>query len=229
MTNRLKEMGESAAWQLMVGAARRGAEKEGYVLTRQPGRGLSNTWRMDKDGGSSIASIRTTRDRWVAFPPLEGGAKWKTLDDVQQVLVAAVDKPENPQNVDVYLFPADEVRRRFDASYAARMKAGHTVRDNYGMWIKLDAGDPNVPSQVGAGLVDDYPAIAHFSLDELQEDQPPVDAAIHPDATELEGVHESAAPALSTVGDVMAFARAQIAQLTNMTPEAIKLDLKIEY
>lgn len=229
MPNRLKDMGESAAWQLMVGAARRGAEKVGYVLTRRPGRGLSNIWRIEKEGHSSIASIRTTRDRWVAFPPLENGAKWKTLDDVQQVLVAAVDDPYDPQNVDVYLFPAAEVRKRFDASYAARIKAGHTIRDNYGMWIKLDAGDPTVPSQVGAGLADEYPAIARFSLDELDSDREPVETVSQPDATELEGAHESTVPALRTVGDVMAFARAQIAELTNMASEAIKLDLKIEY
>lgn len=35
--------------------------------------------------------------------------------------------------------------------------------------------------------------------------------ASQPDATELEGAHESAGPALSTVGHVLAFARAQIA------------------
>lgn len=224
MTNRLKEMGETASWRLMVGAALRGAETKGFALERQPGRGLSNTWRLEKDGGSAIAAVRTTRDRWVAFPPLEAGSKWKTLDDVDQVLVAAVDSQDNPQNIDVYLFPADEVRRRFDASYAARIAAGHIVRENYGMWVKLDAGSPNVPSQVGAGLADDFPPIARFSLDELESSTVTVAAAEQDDPRQVEA--DETAP--SNVSEVLAWARAHIARLTGMDPQAIKLDLKIE-
>ena len=227
MTNRLKEMGESAAWRLLVGAARQGAERKGYKLTKQPGRGLSNTWLLEKDGRAQIAAIRTTRDRWVAFPPLEQGAKWKTLDDVELVLVAAVDDPANPQSVDVYLFPADDVKRRFDASYKARMEASHQVRDNYGMWVKLDAGDPGIASQVGAGLALDHAPIAHFTLDELEAGSSASTeaTAIGPEDLTPDEVEE-AAP--STVSEVLAWARAQIAQLTGMKSEAIKLDLKIE-
>lgn len=167
MKNRLKEMGQSAAWHLMVRGAIKGAEQAGYLLKRQPGRGLSNTYEVTKDGKTKVASVRTTQDRWIAFPPLDKGTRWKTLDDVELVLVSAVDNRENPQNVDVYLFPADEVRKRFDASYAARIKQGHTVRDDYGMWVMLDKGDNEVPSQVGHSLALDYPAIARFSIDEL--------------------------------------------------------------
>src|SRR5690606_31424042 len=121
VSNRLKEMGETASWRLMVRAAIEGAKRQGYTMKRQPGRGLSNTYDMTKDGVTKIAGLRTTRDRWIAFPPLEGGKRWKTLDDADLVLVSAVDDRLNPQSVDVYLFPADEVRRRFDASYQARI------------------------------------------------------------------------------------------------------------
>jgi hypothetical protein len=130
MTNRLREMGESAAWHLMVRGAIKGAEQAGYTLKRQPGRGLSNTYEVTKDGKTQVASVRTTRDRAIAFPPLDGGKRWKTLSDVGLVLVSAVDDKDDPQEVDVYLFPGDEVRKRFDASYMARIKAGHTVRDD---------------------------------------------------------------------------------------------------
>src|SRR5690242_18103236 len=102
MANRLKELGESAAWHLMVRGATKGAEQAGYTLKRQPGRGLSNTYEVTKNGKTKIASVRTTRDRWIAFPPLDKGTRWKTLDDVDLVLVSAVDNRENPQNVDVY-------------------------------------------------------------------------------------------------------------------------------
>jgi len=232
VTNRLKEMGESAAWHLMVSAALEGAKRLGYSLKRQPGRGLSNTYEMTKDGVTQIASVRTTRDRWIAFPPLEGGAKWKTLDDVDLVLVSAVDDRQNPQNVDVYLFPGDEVRKRFNASYAARMKEGHTVRDNYGMWVMLDKGADDVASQVGHSLAIDYPAIGRFTIDELQE---AADPDVRKMADEAPLVGEEAdrpevvieGPKLDTVAEVLSFAREKIAALTGMPVDSIKLDLKM--
>lgn len=227
MTNRLKVMGETASWRLMVGAAIEGAKKQGYAMKRQPGRGMSNTWETTKDGKSAIASVRTTRDRWFAFPPLEEGTRWKTLDDVDLVIVSAVDDMENPQAVDVYLFPADEVRRRFDASYAARIDNGHTVRNNFGMWVKLDAADANVPTQVGAGLAVDYPAIARFTLDELIDAASPSTERAIEEALES-GDERAESAAFETVGDVLAWARSEVARLSGMPSGAIKLELKFE-
>lgn len=227
---RLKDMGESAAWHLMVGAALEGARQQGYALKKQPGRGLSNTYQLTKDGKTQTASIRTTRDRWVAFPPLDDGKRWKTLDDVDLVLVAAVDDRLNPQNVDVYLFPADEVRKRFDASYAARIENGHTVRNNYGMWVMLDKGDDAVISQVGHGIAEEYPRIANFSIDELEgtvsKDVRKMADEAAPKPKEAVAVAETG-PSLNTVADVLAFAREKIAALTGMPADAIKLDLKM--
>lgn len=228
MTNRLKEMGESVAWHLMVRGATKGAEQAGYSLTRQPGRGLSNTYEVTKDGKTKIASVRTTRDRWVAFPPLEKGTRWKTLDDVDLVLVSAVDNRENPQNVDVYLFPADEVRKRFDASYAARIKQGRTIRDDYGMWVMLDKGNNEVASQVGHSLALDYPAIARFSIDELEAESASGSADQDADVpVEPLDVAMPVEDDLLTIADVLAFARKKIAALSGLSSEAIKLDLKM--
>ena len=233
MTNRLKEMGETASWRLMVSAAIEGAKKAGYATKRQPGRGLSNTWELTKDGTAKVASVRTTRDRYIAFPPLDGGKRWKTLDAVDLVLVSAVDDPGNPQNVDVYLLPAADVRKRFDASYAARTENGHTVRDDFGMWIMLDQGDDAIASQVGHSLAVDYPTIARFSIDELEGQITPAteqavkDATPEPE-TPAEQPQAETTPAFTTVGDVLSWARAEIARLSGMSSEAIKLDLKIE-
>ena len=232
MTNRLKEMGDSAAWHLLVSASLEGARQLGFSLKRQPGRGLSNTYEMTKGGKTQIVSVRTTRDRWVAFPPLESGAKWKTLDDVDVVLVSAVDSRDNPQNVDVYLFDAGEVRKRFNAGYAARVKQGHTVRDNYGMWLMLDKGEDGTASQVGHSLAVDYPAIAHFTIDELQQTADPNVRKMANEAPVLEEeveVRDASVekPKLDTVAEVLAFARDAIAQLTGMSIEAIKLELKM--
>jgi hypothetical protein len=228
--NRLKDMGESGAWHLMVAAALEGARQHGYALKKQPGRGLSNTYRLTKNGKTQTASIRTTRDRWVAFPPLDDGKRWKTLDDVDLVLVAAVDDRLNPQNVDVYLFPADEVRKRFDASYAARIENGHTVPNNYGMWVMLDKGDDAVTSQVGHGIAEEYPRIAKFSIDELEGKasknirKTTDGVASEPEATVPVS---QARPSLNSVADVLAFARERIAILTGMPADAIKVDLKM--
>jgi hypothetical protein len=210
----------------MTGAAVKGAAQAGYTLKRQPGRGLSNTWELTKDGVTQVASLRTTRDRWIAFPPLESGKRWKTLDNVELVLVAAVDDPENPQNVSVYLFPADEVRKRFDASYAARIANGHTVRDNFGMWVWLDRGDASIATQVGSGLAADYPAIARYSIDELEGEAGAARAEVLETAASDEQNEEVGS--FSNVAEVLAFARSEIARLSGMKPEAIKLDLKIE-
>src|SRR5215469_12237341 len=59
----------SRSWNLLVEAAKRAARENGYALSRLPGRGLSNVWHISKNGDSKVASIRTTRDRWIAFPP----------------------------------------------------------------------------------------------------------------------------------------------------------------
>lgn len=228
MTTRLKDMGQGAAWRLMVRGALKGAEQAGYTLKRQPGRGLSNTYEMTKGGKTKVASVRTTQDRWIAFPPLDQGKRWKTLDHVELVLVSAVDNRENPQSVDVYLFPADEVRTRFDASYAARIAEGHTVRDDYGMWVLLDKGDDQVISQVGHSLAVDYPAIAHFTIDELEGEVldrssgQVEEAPVHPADKERLVVDQ-----LNTIADVLAFAREKIAVLSGLPASSITLELKM--
>lgn len=170
MVNRLEGLSETVKWHVMVEAAKRGAEAQGYILSRVPGRGLSNIWTITKNGKSQKASIRTTRDRWFAFPPLENGKKWKTLDDVDVVIVASVDNRDEPENVEVYIFPATEVRKRFDAAYAARTGAGQTVRINFGMWVGLDPDVRNIPASVGSGIIESYKAVATFPLLDLLAD-----------------------------------------------------------
>ena len=62
--------------------------RSGRTRTGTDGTGPDDQSRL----ATWIASVRTTRDRWIAFPPLDGGTRWKTLDDVELVLVAAVDE-----------------------------------------------------------------------------------------------------------------------------------------
>ncbi|MDE0098595.1 MAG: hypothetical protein OXM87_03115 [Truepera sp.] len=121
-----------------VGAATRALGDAGFAPKRVSGRGRSNIWEFEEIGRHKRVSIRTTKNGWFAFQPLKKGTKWKTLDDVDIVIVAAVDDCDDPQNVNVYRFDAEEVRKRFDASYAARIDAGQTVRDNFGKWLESD-------------------------------------------------------------------------------------------
>tara|TARA_R110000787_G_scaffold286435_1_gene404953 strand:- start:649 stop:1338 length:690 start_codon:yes stop_codon:yes gene_type:complete len=227
MANRLKEMGEGAGRRMMVNAAIKAVEQQGYALKRQPGRGLTAVYDAVKGSTKSVLSIRTTRDRWFAFPSLQNGKSWKTLDNCNLVTVAAVDSIDNPQAVNVYLFPAEEVRKRFDASYAARINAGHNVKNDWGMWVMLDKGDDSVTSQVGHSLAVDYPAIATFTLDELEagiEAAPEAETIVESSADDEE---TEPAIALNTVAEVLAFAQERIAVLTGMPVEGIKLDLKM--
>jgi len=212
----------------MVHAAKKGVVAQGYALTRVPGRGLSNVWNAKKGGKTQLASIRTTRDRWIAFPPLEDGKKWKTLHNADLVIVAAVDNREDPKNIQVYIFPAGEVRQRFDAAYKARSNEGHKNKNNFGMWVSLDTDNRGIAASVGSGLADKYKPIATYTIEALAADMPEGDAADAVDAIDAEEQEAKEAP-LGTIGEVMAWARTKVAELAGVSVDRVKLDLKVEY
>ncbi len=226
MPNQFNDMPDSQTWNILVGAATRALEDNDFKLERVPGRGRSNIWETEEHGQRRRVSIRTTKDRWFAFPPLEKGTKWKTLDDVDIVVVAAVDDRADPRNVEVYRFDAAETRERFDASYAARIEAGQTVRDGFGMWVNLDEDDRGTPSCVGAGLAVAHPPIAIFPLKELiaeHEGKPTLS-----DELESTAAIGAAAGEPHTIAEVMDWARKRIATLSGVRTEAVKLDCRIE-
>ena len=163
MSNQFKEI----KWSMLVGAATRALRSAGLAPKRVPGRGRSNIWEVEERGRRKRVSIRTTKDRWFAFALRKKAITWKTLDDVDIVIVAAVDDLNDPRKVEVYRFDAEEVRKRFNASYAARIDAGQKVRDGFGMWLNLDEDDRGLPASVGAGLATAYPPITTFRLEEL--------------------------------------------------------------
>jgi hypothetical protein len=220
-------MSDAQTWQILVNAAKRGVEAQGFALSRVPGRGRSNVWEIERDGRKQRASIRTTKDRWFAFPPLRGGASWKTLNDVNIVIVAAVDDRDDPRKAQVYFFEATEVRQRFDAAYSARTQAGLAVKDNFGMWVNLDVDLRRVPASVGSGLAAEHKPIAELPLSDFMTDEAPR-AELEPEDAELsEPAPSDGAP--HTIAEVMDWARQRIASLAGVKPEAVKLDLKVEY
>lgn len=227
MSNQFTEMSDSQTWNILVGAATRALEGEGLNPERVPGRGRSNIWEIEENGQRKRVSIRTTKDRWFAFPPLKKGTAWKTLDDVDIVIVAAVDDRDDPRNVAVYRFDAAEVRVRFDASYSARIEAGQTVRDDFGMWVNLDEDDRGLPASVGAGLATAYPPIATFPLDKLIAGHGGEGVAA-PETGDTAAAGGAAAREPHTIAEVMDWARKRIATLSGVRAEAVKLDCRIE-
>ena len=217
MSSHFNDMTSSESWQLLVNTAIRALTEAGYVPQRQPGRGRANVWTIEEGGRQQRVSVRTTRDRWFAFPPLDNGTKWKTLDDVDIVVVAAVDDSNEPNRIEVYRFDANEVRKRFDAAYSARIGAGQSEPDNFGMWVGLDVDSRGLPSSVGSGLASEYPPIAVYSLDQLIPENR--DAA--PDGEDLE-------PSPGTIAAVMKQARGRIAALSGVNIAAVKLSCSIE-
>lgn len=227
MSNQFSEMSDSRTWNILVSAATRALEGEGFEPKRVPGRGRSNIWEIEENGQQKRVSIRTTKDRWFAFPPLNGGTKWKTLDDVDVVIVAAVDDRDDPQSIELYRFDADEVRKRFDESYAARIQAGQTVKDNFGMWVNLDDDDRGLPASVGAGLAVEHSPIATYSIEELIGESGSEKTVVSDDGDNV-SESETSGREPHTIAEVMDWARKRIAILSGVRMETVKLDCRIE-
>lgn len=206
---------------LLNRAARKAMQESGYVINRVPGRGPSNTWQLESAGKNQTASVRTTKNRWFAFQPLEEGAKWKTLDEVDLVVVSAVDDHHEPRNIQVYFFDSSEVRECFDLARRARVKAGKQVTDNFGMWVSLNLDDRDLPDSVGSGLADKHPPVAAFSVDSLREE---ADGSLV-SAQAAEPLETEGPP---TIANVLSGARSAIAGIAGVPNDAVKLELRIE-
>lgn len=150
----------------LFSAAVSALERDGWKVGRVDGSGKSSVRRITKGAVSKIVSIRTTQDRSIAFPRTEGDKAWRTLDEVDAVVAASVDDKENPQSANIHLLPGDEMRDRFNRTYAARKKAGHTIPIGRGVWLSLYATESKSPVHfVGAGAGVAHPAFAKVPLD----------------------------------------------------------------
>ena len=227
MSSQFSEMSSSEQRNILVHAATRALIEQGSEPERIPGRGRASNWIIKRNGGQTRVTIRTTTDRWIAFPPLEGGKKWKTLSDVDLVVVAAVDETNNPKMAEVYQFDADELRMRFDQSYAARTLAGHTIQDNFGMWVGLDRYNSDSPIYVGSGLVDMCQRKDNYEISELISEVS-LEAEGNSDGSDLMPESESGGQEPHTIAEVMDWARRRIAVLSGTRMEAVKLDCHIE-
>jgi hypothetical protein len=150
----------------LFGAAVSALETDGWKVARVAGSGKSSVRRITKGSTSKIISIRTTQDRSIAFPRIEDDKSWRTLDEVDAVVAASVDDKENPHFANIHLLPGDEMRDRFNRTYAARKKAGHVIPVGRGVWLSLYTPESKSPVHlVGAGAGLDHPPFAKVPLD----------------------------------------------------------------
>jgi hypothetical protein len=220
--NLLQTLTDTERWNLMVHAATKATEEAGYNLQRMPGRGRASIY-TDNDGRK--ACIRTSRDRWIAFPPLKNGNGWKTLSSVDLVVVSTVDSKENPKSVEIYIFPAAEVKKRFSLAYQERKKRGNFVEDSFGMWVALDRNNSTGAYKAGSGIVDDLKSahIASIPIRDLVGEKTIDDVCIAKPTSTNNPV------SAETIAGVLAWARERVASLAGVRIASVKLDLKVEY
>lgn len=166
MTNVFKD--DSKRWrkQRLFQVGIEALEAQGWRVTKERGLGKASVRRITKGTESLLVSIRTTQDRWLAFPPKPNGKGWITLDDVDVVLAVSVDDVDDPSEVWVHWVPADEMVARFDAAFRARKSQGRVQPKRRGVWIPLyhrESESKNV-SYVGGGAGLDFPPIARVPL-----------------------------------------------------------------
>ncbi len=140
-------------------------EKQGWTVERIPREGKSSVRRITKDGVTKTVSIRTTQDKWIAFPRNNKNDGWATLRDVDYVVAASVDDHDSPRFAQIHMIEGDEMRARFDRAYAARKAAGFVLPKGRGIWVSLYEKESNDPvSHVGAGAGLAHPPIARVPL-----------------------------------------------------------------
>lgn len=183
--------------------------KQGWKVERVAGVGTS-VRKITKDGASKTITIRTTQDTWIAFPRTPDNKRWKTLNDVDAVVAASVDDPSDPKFALIHMLDGDDMRRRFDRAYKARLAAGHKIPNGRGVWLSLYRDEGNDPIQlVGAGAGNVYPPL----------DRVPMNGAGAAPATE---------PA-DLPGDgplTIAEAKRRLAQTLGVDPSSIKITVE---
>lgn len=217
----LKKLKPGERQRLLCGFARRALEDAGYEITTVRGTRRSIIWELRRDAAARRVAVRSTIDRWFAFN--RQGKRWKPLDHVDDVIVAAADDVSDPQRVEIHYFPGNEVRARLEKAYAARKAAGQVVREDFGLWIALDRhDDANAPTRTGSGIVEDFPPIASYPLDEGRDMIDREDLARFPDGAQLETGSRK-----RTIAEIKAAAAEEIARVAGVPLEKVEIEIRI--
>ena len=189
----------------------------GWTVERVSRARKSSVRRITKGSESRRVSFKTSRDRWIAFPRNDADTGWKTLSDVETVVVAAVD-PDNPAFARVHMIGADDLKARFDRAYAARTAAGYSIDRARGVWIPLYHPDGNDPvKHVGGGAGLEHPHIARCPLESVVGAQPGIES------TSAKPLEPKLDPAeLLTIPE----AKRRLARSLGVDPAAIKITVE---
>jgi hypothetical protein len=174
-------------------------------------KGRRALWQLRRNGVLEWADVRTTRDRWFACTRADDGG-WPALAGVDKVLVIATDARHRPREVQLYAFPAHRVRACLDSAYEARQAAGIKTGGGFSLWIGLDPTKSERPTRVGCGLGAEHPPIARRPLDDVLR--------LAPDAA-------SGSAPRRTIADVKAAAAREIADIAGVSPESVRIDVRI--
>jgi hypothetical protein len=194
-------------------------------LTKEPGRGRTETYRTP-DG--KRVSLRSSRDGDLLYQPLNGGTAFKTLNDVNLVFLGTYDDIENPGAIKVYLFEASALLQRFNEAYTYRRKMGVIPADDVGMGITLRKIDSKAASRSHSGVLELGKLVTTIPIQQVAQMESRKAKAKFEPASMLP---QSQSNTLQTEGDTVAIAlaecRARIAKLTGSPLEAIALSLSI--
>lgn len=234
MTNVSKTPGKIAVRGFLFQAAVEALRDDGWLVEKAQGLGKGSVRRITRDGKSALCSIRTTQDQWIAFPRNETDDGWSTLADVEYVVAASVDDRDAPRAARIHLFDADEVRKRFDRTYAARLAAGHTIPVGRGVWLGLyiPEGVEEPPSCVGGGIGNKYPPIAVIPFTDVQapsangfENEAADDALQLADRPAERPAERPAAPAAAAPLTIPE-AKRRLAEAFGVSPENVKITIE---
>ena len=123
-----------------------------------PLRGKAELWKCHENGTKEIFSVKTSKKRWFGFARPDEAGQWSApLDRAQTVFVAALDAPQILTSIEVYRFPADEVRGRLDRKWAKEIAHGRRPK---AVWLHLDELPANHQDREASGLAKIYPPAA---------------------------------------------------------------------
>ncbi len=181
MTNVFKRPEKKSRKSELFAFAVKALEDAGYTVERIERAGKGSVRKIIKDGKSQVATIRTSQDAWIAFPRNRQDTGWKTLEGADVVVAASVDDKINPRYAKIHLIPAKEMTARFDRARDKKLKAGHVVPKNRGVWLSLYNEEAQEPvNLVGAGAGLKFPPIATFPLNGALSALTPVRSIMEP-------------------------------------------------
>lgn len=172
-----------------------------------------------------LALVRTSSDRWVGWMRNADG-ELKGLEDAGIVVVAALDNPMKPSEVEVFAFDPQDVSEAFEANLAAR-KASGALSTTSPIFVCLDEVNRDKPGAVSSNLkakaiwVETVKVGADVADDEVED---AADDKAFDEAQEDEGDDYGA---LDLEGLLEAF-KAELADRLNLPVKCITLELRVQ-